>query len=112
MPWRMDMASSILRHVRLFAQSIGRIGHTLSSKCTSCDAVGNFFESRIHIEHLGWNGLWFIRECGIVLRTERANLRVITALEERRNTDKPDIVVPHYRVFFFFSWKSECVLEN
>ena len=111
MPWRMDMASSILRHVR-FVQIVGGIGHTLSSKCTSCDTVCNFFESRIHIKHLGWNGLQFIRKCGGILRAERANLRVITALEERRNTDKTDIVVPHYRVFFFFSWKSECVLEN
>lgn len=108
----MDMASSILRHVRLFVQSVVRLGHTLSSKCTSCDAVGNFFEPRIHIKHLGWNGLRFIRKWCVILRAERANLRVITALEERRNTDKPDIVVPHYRVFFFFSWKSECVLEN
>jgi hypothetical protein len=112
MPGHMGMASSILRQVRLFVQTVGRVGHTLCSKSTSCDAVSNFFESRIHIEHLGWDGLWFIRKCDMFLRSERANLRVIAAFEERRDTDKPDIVVPHDRVFFFFSWKSECILEN
>lgn len=47
---------------QVIVQRVGRIGHTLSSKCTSCDAVGDFFESRIHIKHLGWNGLRFIRK--------------------------------------------------
>jgi len=36
-------------------------GFTLCCKCTTCDAVSNFFEAGIHVEHLCWCCLRFVR---------------------------------------------------
>lgn len=61
----MDRASSSLGNVKKLLEKQWREeerkGRTLCGESTTSDAVSNFFETGVHVEHFGWNGLKSVR---------------------------------------------------
>ena len=59
---------------------------------------------------------WSIIKLGILMKTIRfecaAHLRILAALEERRDPHQSNVVVPHHGVLTFFAWLSESVLKD
>lgn len=84
---------------------------TLCRQSTPGDAVSYVFESRIHIEHLGWRCLFTVRH-GYRERGALTYLRVFAALKEGCYSDQSDIVVPHHCVLLLIIGDLEGILED
>lgn len=86
---------------------------TLSFDRAPCDAVGDVFKPRVHIQHFGRRRLSEVRSSTPWrLEVGAADLAVATALEERCHADKADIVVPHHGILCVIPRNLEVVMKN
>lgn len=87
----------------------------LSCQSTTCDTVGYFLESRIHVEHFRWSCLIAVRQnfkysLGRMILS--SHLRVFATLEERCNSNESNIIIPHDAVLLIITRDLEDVLKN
>lgn len=47
-----------------------------------------------------------------MLQKRVSNLGIFATLEERRDANQADVVIPHDDIFSILAWQSECVLED
>lgn len=72
--------------------------------------MGNLFQTVVQVQHLSWRRLVY-RQSSSPGRSE-THLCIFQALEERRNTNKTDIIVPHNSILLLIPRKSENILKN
>jgi len=74
--------------------------------------VADFTQARITVQHLGRHCLNQYQHCLRGFDTFLTYLGVLATLEEWRDADKADVVVPHHSVGGIFGRDLECILKN
>jgi hypothetical protein len=85
---------------------------TLCGESTSCDAVRDFLQAGVHVQHFGWCCLRNCQSEFDALLDGDANLGVLATFEERCDAYESDVVVPHHGVLLVVSRDFEYVLKD
>jgi len=89
---------------------------TLSHNRATRDAVRDFLQARIQIQHLCWRRLFPLEGCpqnfGSAGRHLHAYFRIIAALKERGHANEADIIIPHHGVLGIATGDFEHVLKD
>lgn len=96
-------------HLFFFSSSL-----TLGHDGTSCDAVGDVAQSRVHVEHLGWLCLpnSSARQTRIFQSVQTTYLGVFATFEKWSHAHETNVVIPHDGILALVTGDFEGVLEH